>query len=89
MSQVAFAKGEAVRMGLDASKEQLPARWQVPITAGAPHAPQPVEPESLSKSALVELIKEGQKSGGQPFKQHWLSYCDRHVGGLSECFSRA
>ena len=26
--QVAFAKGEATRMGLDASKEQLPARWQ-------------------------------------------------------------
>ena len=26
--QVAFAKGEAIRMGLDASKEQLPARWQ-------------------------------------------------------------
>ena len=26
--QVAFAKGEATRMGLDATKEQLPARWQ-------------------------------------------------------------
>lgn len=26
--KVAFAKGEATRMGLDAAKEQLPARWQ-------------------------------------------------------------
>eukprot|EP00435_Cladocopium_sp_Y103_P037275 s2087_g9.t2 len=60
--QVAFAKGEATRMGLDASKEQLPARWQVPITAGAPiPATGPVEPESLSKEALVSLIKEGQQ----------------------------
>ena len=28
LPQVAFAKGEATRMGLDAAKEQLPARWQ-------------------------------------------------------------
>eukprot|EP00913_Durusdinium_trenchii_P009315 g8753.t2 len=76
--QVAFAKGEAIRMGLDASKEQLPARWQVPITAGAPiPASGPVEPDSLSKEALISLVKEGQRSGGQPFKQQWWSYCDQ------------
>eukprot|EP00435_Cladocopium_sp_Y103_P037515 s2087_g9.t3 len=83
--QVAFAKGEATRMGLDASKEQLPARWQVPITAGAPiPATGPVEPESLSKEALVSLIKEGQRSGGQPFKQQWWSYCDQGRGGVAD-----
>ncbi|CAK9046362.1 unnamed protein product [Durusdinium trenchii] len=83
--QVAFAKGEAIRMGLDASKEQLPARWQVPITAGAPiPASGPVEPDSLSKEALISLVKEGQRSGGQPFKQQWWSYCDQGRGGVAD-----
>eukprot|EP00434_Breviolum_minutum_P022426 symbB.v1.2.019796.t1/scaffold1636.1/size108148/1 len=83
--QVAFAKGEATRMGLDAAKEQLPARWQVPITAGAPIiASGPVEPESLSKEALVSLIKEGQRSGGKSFKEQWWTYCDDGRGGVAD-----
>jgi len=87
--QVAFAKGEAVRFGLDQVREQLPARWQIPAAAvtvqkdtGGPSAP--VDPDSLSKEALVSLIKEGQRTGGQPFKQQWWGYCDSGKGGVHD-----
>jgi len=85
--QVAFAKGEAQRFGLDPEREQLPARWQIPVKPDAHHIINPgapVDPDSLSKEALVSLIKEGQRTGGQPFKQQWWGYCDSGKGGVHD-----
>lgn len=86
--QVAFAKGEATRFGLDPGKEQLPARWQVPAASAISEASRApavnVDPESMGKEALVSLIKEGQRSGGQPFKGQWWAYCDSGKGGVQD-----
>jgi len=90
--QVAFAKGEAQRFGLNPEREQLPSRsWQqpTPSTPAGPPPPlgaggAPVDPDSLSKEVLVSLIKEGQRTGGQPFKSQWWSYCDSGKGGVHD-----
>eukprot|EP00927_Polykrikos_kofoidii_P041770 TRINITY_DN35620_c0_g1_i1.p1 TRINITY_DN35620_c0_g1~~TRINITY_DN35620_c0_g1_i1.p1 ORF type:complete len:1625 (+),score=312.83 TRINITY_DN35620_c0_g1_i1:49-4875(+) len=86
--QVAFAKGEATRFGLEQNREQLPARWQVPAAAQTAKETLPpasaVDPDSLSKEALVSLIKEGQRTGGQPFKTQWWAYCDSGKGGVHD-----
>mmetsp|Transcript_66772 Transcript_66772/g.159724 ORF Transcript_66772/g.159724 Transcript_66772/m.159724 type:complete len:1228 (-) Transcript_66772:49-3732(-) len=84
--QVAFAKGEAQRLGLDMTKEQLPSRWQVP-EGGGPGKGIPsdaVDPDSLTKEALISLVKEGQRSGGQSFKSHWWGYCDSGKGSVHD-----
>lgn len=80
--QVAFAKGEAIRLGLDERKEQLPSRWQLP--GAAPSATASVDPDVLPKETLVNLVKEGQRTGGQAFKQQWWNYCDAGKGGCSD-----
>lgn len=109
--QVAFAKGEAMRLGIDEKEEILPsyreARMKVEehkekkvffeamtkqqeIQELAVQYQQAVMQQqqqmmqqlaSFSKDQLVALIKDGQRSGGQPFKQKWWSFCDQGWSG--------
>jgi len=85
--QVAFAKGEATRFGLDANREQLPARqWQGGAGKGgdALGAVATSDPDALPKEALVTLVKEGQRHGGKPFTMQWYTYCDSGKGGAND-----
>lgn len=112
--QVAFAKGEATRLGLTESEETLPsfreARQKVaehkekrrffeaiqqqqssmwkqlehPSSNGAVQQQQNSLPPSPSGTMadLVGLIKDGQRRGGQAFKQRWRGYCDQGWAGV-------
>lgn len=112
--QVAFAKGEAVRLGINEKEEILPsfreARQKVvehnekriffetmkkqeqvhhKILA---HQQAIMEQQqmmvqqvtSLTIQDLVQLIKDGQRSGGQPLKQKWWAYCDQGWAGTRD-----
>merc|ERR1719456_1694825 len=37
---------------------------------------------NLPKGELTSLIKEGQRFGGQPWKQRWWNYCDQGWFGI-------
>jgi hypothetical protein len=112
--QVAFAKGEAVRLGINEKEEILPsfreARQKVvehnekrtffesmkkheevhhKVLA---HQQAVMEQQqmmvqqigSLTIQVLIQLIKDGQRSGGQPFKQKWWAYCDQGWAGTRD-----
>lgn len=110
--QVAFAKGEAIRLGLPEKEEILPsfreARQKVEEhkekkmffeaiqkqqdsqqQAMAYHQALIQQHQLMAQQAqemplqdLVQLVKDGQRNGGQPFKQRWWSFCD---AGWSGC----
>lgn len=88
--QVAFAKGETARFGLNPEKETLPARWQTGGPGGGGGGghggggPSHADPDSFSKEAFVNLVKEGQRTGGPTFKNHWWAYCDSGKGGVTD-----
>merc|ERR1740138_919128 len=112
--QVAFAKGEAIRLGIDEKEEILPsfreARQKVvehnekkaffeSIQKQQDFQQQVIQhqqaimqqtqlmgqqAQSLSVGDLVDLIKDGQRNGGQPFKQKWWSYCDQGWAGTRD-----
>merc|ERR1719476_450593 len=39
---------------------------------------------ALPTAELVDLIKDGQRNGGQPFKQRWWTYCDQGWAGTRD-----
>ncbi|CAE8594211.1 unnamed protein product [Polarella glacialis] len=110
--QVAFAKGEAMRLGLDEEEEILPsfkeARQKVvehqekkkffeDMTKQQDVQQQVIAYQQqlqehhqtmlrmiqeMDRKDLVFIIKDGQRTGGQPFKQRWWSFCD---AGWSGC----
>jgi len=112
--QVAFAKGEAVRLGLNEKEEILPsfreARQKVEehkekkqffdavqkqqdfhqlmiehqAKMGEQHQIMAQQAVSLQRQDLVQLIKDAQRNGGQPFKQKWWSYCDQGWAGTRD-----
>lgn len=88
--QVAYAKGEALRFGLGVQREQLAARPTAPppgpnvLGPGPAKGPLVFDPDSLTKEMLVEFIKECQRTGGQPFKDQWWTYCDSGKGGIRD-----
>jgi len=112
--QVAFAKGEALRLGIDEKEEILPsfreARQKVvehqekKMFFEAMSKQQEMHQQALAyqqavgqqqqmmaqqvgmmpKDKLVTLIKAGQRSGGQPFKRRWWSFCDQGFGGTRD-----
>lgn len=112
--QVAFAKGEAVRLGIDEKEEILPsfreARQKV-----VEHQEKKTFFEAMQKQQefhqqmmqhqqlmaeqsqmmaqqagtlplhdLTSLVKDGQRNGGQAFKQKWWSYCDQGWAGTRD-----
>eukprot|EP00933_Yihiella_yeosuensis_P051507 TRINITY_DN4945_c2_g1_i1.p1 TRINITY_DN4945_c2_g1~~TRINITY_DN4945_c2_g1_i1.p1 ORF type:complete len:540 (+),score=134.97 TRINITY_DN4945_c2_g1_i1:130-1749(+) len=109
--QVAFAKGEALRLGLDEKEETLPsfkeARQKVVehhekkkffedmqkqqndqaaianYQQALQHQHQAMlgQIQERSKSELIQIIKDGQRTGGHPFKQRWWSFCDAGWSG--------
>jgi len=107
--QVAFAKGEATRLGLDEREEILPSFKEARMKV-VEHQEKRQFFESMQKqqevqhkvmeeqmqmqqqvmnagkempvSDLVALIKDGQRLGGQSFKQKWWRYCDQGWGGI-------
>lgn len=112
--QVAFAKGEAVRLGIDEKEEILPsfreARQKVEehkekkqffdnIAKQKEFHEKMMEHQgavaqqsqlmaaqalTLSQRDLVDVIKDGQRSGGPHFKQKWWNYCDQGWAGTRD-----
>ncbi|CAE7742924.1 FCA, partial [Symbiodinium pilosum] len=110
--QVAFAKGEAIRLGLDEKEEILPsfkeARQKVVEHQEKKHFFEKMQKQQEEQAKIVEyqhalmmqhqamlqqiqekpreelvtIVKDGQRNGGQPFKQRWWSFCD---AGWSGC----
>lgn len=95
--QVAFAKGEAVRLGLDVKEETLPtfkeARQKVVehnekrqffegIQKRQEAYMKAMSKGPLPQKDLVELIKEGQRLAGRPFKEKWWHFCNQGWGGV-------
>lgn len=110
--QVAFAKGEAIRLGLDEKEEILPsfkeARQKVVEHQEKRHFFEKMHEAQKEQAKIVEyqhalmvqhqamlqqiqdkpredlvgIVKDGQRNGGQPFKQRWWSFCD---AGWSGC----
>lgn len=68
--QVALAKGEAERLRLHAPEESTKEARSKLTEAQLSCAYLLTVPE------LAELIKDGQRRGGDPFKQKWRSFCD-------------
>jgi len=109
--QVAFAKGEAVRLGINEKEEILPSfrearqlveehkekkqffdalqKQQEFHKSMMDHQKAVAEQQQLmsqqvmafSQQQVVDLIKDGQRNGGPPFKQKWWSYCDQGWSG--------
>jgi len=108
--QVAFAKGEALRLGLNEKEEILPSYKEARMKVvehkekreffEAMQKQQEVQHEAMAqqhllvqmaaqssmlpKDELVLLIKDGQRSAGQTFKQKWWSYCDQGLSGIRD-----
>jgi len=112
--QVAFAKGEAIRLGLDEKEEILPsfkeARQKVEehkekrMFFEAMSKQQELHEKAMkfhqamiaqqhlmveqcqefSKDALVDLIKDGQRQGGEEFKKKWRFFCEQGWGGKKD-----
>lgn len=112
--QIAFAKGEAIRLGLNEKEEILPsfreARQKVvehnekkaffdtmskqqemhqqammyQQALGQQQHMMAQQAGFMPKEDLVPLIKAGQRSGGQNFKQKWWSFCDQGWGGTRD-----
>lgn len=112
--QVAFAKGEAIRLGINEKEEILPsfreARQKVEehkekkefftamqkqqdfhekmmlhqqaVVAQQQAMVQQVV--TLPARDLVSLIKDGQRNGGQLYKQKWYHYCDQGWAGTRD-----
>jgi len=112
--QVAFAKGEAVRLGLQEKEEILPsfreARQKVvehqekkkffqEMQGQQDFHKQVIEHQqalmeqqammsqlspTLGTPVLIQMIKDGQRFGGPPFKQKWWNFCDQGWGGTRD-----
>lgn len=112
--QVAFAKGEAIRLGINEKEEILPsfrearqkveehkekkqffdsmqkqqevhqqlmARQQLVVEQSQMMAQGSA---TLHTQDLVRLVKDGQRTGGAPFKAKWYAYCDQGWAGTRD-----
>jgi len=109
--QVAFAKGEAVRLGLDEREETLPSfkearlkvvehkekrkffevmqkqhdrHHQAVLEHQQFHRKMSARAARLPIEELAALVKDGQRLGGQTFKQRWYGFCDGGWGGVRD-----
>jgi len=109
--QVAFAKGEALRLGIDEKEEVLPTYKQARAKVEE-HKEKKMFFEAMSKQqelhekamkyhqavvmqhqtmmrlivempfdGLVGMIKDGQRQGGQPFRDYWQQACEHSWDG--------
>lgn len=93
--QVAFAKGEAKRLGLNEDEETLPSFYEARMKviehqekrlffeSLANNQPTVQNCALLSHEDLVALTKAGQRNGGQQVRDKWHAFCDQGVDGQS------